>query len=137
MSSKKNRKVKLCSIDFSSKKTGIAYFEDGEYKHHYFIDCSSLKDMEVRFSNMCLDIWKTLEMVKPTIVYAEETVVLRNAQTQWRSAIGILQGRNVKREKLKEQAIQYVKRKYDLIVNDDEADAICIGDAVINVLSNK
>ena len=164
MSSKKNRKVKLCSIDFSSKKTGIAYFEDGEYKHH-FIDCSSLKDMEVRFSNMCLDIWKTLEMVKPTIVYAEETVVLRNAQTQrfltrmqgviyawcmnndcefntirptqWRSIIGIPQGRNVKREELKEQAIQYVKRKYDLIVNDDEADAICIGDAVINVLSNK
>lgn len=157
--------TKLCSIDFSSKKTGIAYFINGKYNCHCLIDCSKHKDMEIRFYNMCLGIWEVLEIVKPDIIYIEETVVLRNAQTQrfltrmqgviyawcmnngcefntirptqWRAAIGISQGRNVKREQLKAQAIQYVKRKYDLDVNDDEADAICIGDAVISIFLDK
>lgn len=165
MNNEKIEKVRLCSIDFSSKKTGIAYFINGKYKCHRLIDCSEHKDMEARFYNMCLGIWEVLEIIKPNIIYIEETVVLRNAQTQrfltriqgviyawcmnngcefntirptqWRAAIGISQGRNVKREQLKAQAIQYVKRKYDLDVNDDEADAICIGDAVISIFSDK
>ena len=165
MNSEEIEKIRLCSIDFSSKKTGIAYFINGKYKCHCLIDCSEHKDMEIRFYNMCLSIWEVLEIIKPDIVYIEETVVLRNAQTQrfltrmqgviyawcmnngcefntirptqWRAAIGISQGRNVKREELKTQAIQYVKEKYNLDVNDDEADAICIGDAVINMFSDK
>lgn len=47
--------------------------------------------------------------------------------SSWRAAIGIKTGRGVKRATLKEQDIEWVKANYGLDVNDDEADAICIG----------
>ena len=50
--------------------------------------------------------------------------------TEWRKACGFKQGR-VKREQLKQQAIDFVKDVYHLQVTDDEADAICIGSAYV------
>lgn len=47
--------------------------------------------------------------------------------SSWRAAIGIKTGRGIKRTSLKEKDIQFVKENYNLNVNDDEADAICIG----------
>ena len=47
--------------------------------------------------------------------------------SSWRAAIGIKTGRGVKRTSLKEQDIDFVKEHFGLDVNDDEADAICIG----------
>ena len=47
--------------------------------------------------------------------------------SSWRAAIGIKTGRGIKRTSLKEKDIQFVKENYSLDVNDDEADAICIG----------
>ena len=47
--------------------------------------------------------------------------------SSWRAALGIKNGRGIKRTTLKEQDIQYVKDNYNITVNDDEADAICIG----------
>ena len=47
--------------------------------------------------------------------------------SSWRAALGIKNGRGIKRTSLKEQDIQYVQDKYNINVNDDEADAICIG----------
>lgn len=47
--------------------------------------------------------------------------------SSWRTAIGIKTGRGVKRTSLKEQDIEFVKEHFGLNVNDDEADAICIG----------
>lgn len=47
--------------------------------------------------------------------------------SSWRAAIGIKTGRGIKRTTLKEKDIQFVKENYNLDVNDDEADAICIG----------
>lgn len=153
--------TRLVTIDSSSKKSGLAYFENGVYKEHYLIDCSKEKDMETRFEEMSKKLWLTLYKYNPDIVYIEETVVLRNAQTQrfltrlqgvvyawcmiyncefntirptsWRSAIGMKQGRNVKRDQLKEQSVKYVLDKYGLDVGDDESDAICIGDAVLRI----
>ena len=59
-----------------------------------------------------------------------------NAST-WRAALKIKQGKGIKRDKLKDQDIQYVKQKYGIIVNDDEADAICLYDAYWNRISNE
>lgn len=39
------------------------------------------------------------------------------------------QGKGIKRQVLKKQDIQYVKEKYGYVVNDDQADAICLFDA--------
>lgn len=153
--------AKLLSIDSSSNKSGVAYFYNGKYKSHKLLDCSDDKNMDSRFEKMSLQLWDMLDTYKPNIVYVEETVVLRNAQTQrfltrlqgviyawcmnngcefntirpttWRKQLYFSQSRNVKRDKLKEQAIRYVFDKYRLRVGDDEADAICIGDAVVKL----
>ena len=45
--------------------------------------------------------------------------------SQWRKACGIKQGAT-RRESLKPLDIAFVKKTYGIIVNDDEADAICI-----------
>jgi Holliday junction resolvasome RuvABC endonuclease subunit len=51
--------------------------------------------------------------------------------SSWRSTIGIHTGRGIKRAELKEADIAYVKNKYNIEVNDDEADAICIYDSFL------
>lgn len=52
--------------------------------------------------------------------------------SSWRASIGIKTGRGVKRSTLKEKDIEFVKDKWGIEVNDDEADAICIGFALSN-----
>lgn len=47
--------------------------------------------------------------------------------SSWRATLGIKNGRGIKRTSLKQADIDFVKEKYDINVNDDEADAICIG----------
>ena len=47
--------------------------------------------------------------------------------SSWRANLGIKNGRGIKRQTLKEADIEYVQNKYNILVNDDEADAICIG----------
>lgn len=106
-------------------------------------------------------IWALLEIYKPDILYIEETYTSVNPQTTkvltrlqgvvyawcmnhkcefntirpttWRKQLSFSQGRNVKREQLKEQSVKYVLNNYNLNVGDDEADAICIGDAVLKI----
>jgi Holliday junction resolvasome RuvABC endonuclease subunit len=155
----------MISIDSSSNKSGIAIFEDGLYAKHHLLDFSDNKQMEIRFEKMAKALINTVSHYKPNIIYMEETVVVRNAQvqrfltrlqgviyawcimndcefntirpTEFRKELDFVQGKNVKREELKQQAINYVKKIYNLEVNDDVADAICIGCAVINKFKNK
>lgn len=148
-------------IDSSTTKSGVAYFFNGKYTEHSLLDCSIDKNMDTRFIKMARQLWMTLEAYKPNIVCIEETVVLRNAQTQrfltrlqgiiyawcmnhgcafnairpttWRKQLSFSQGKYIKREQLKEQSIKYVLNNYGVSVGDDEADAIRIGDAVIKI----
>lgn len=55
----------------------------------------------------------------------------------WRAAIGIKTGRGVKRTSLKEADIAFVKEIFGITVNDDEADAICIGFAHNKEVNNE
>lgn len=52
--------------------------------------------------------------------------------TEWRKMCKIKQGRGVQRESQKLNDIQWVKENFDLVVNDDIADAIGIGFAYIH-----
>lgn len=52
--------------------------------------------------------------------------------TSWRKRCGIKQGNYVHRDVLKTRDIEFVKEKFGLTVNDDIADAICIGWAKVN-----
>lgn len=56
--------------------------------------------------------------------------------SSWRATCGIKNGRGIKRTTLKEEDIAFVKRIYNINVNDDEADAICIGYAQVNKLND-
>lgn len=109
-------------------------------------------------------IWSLLEALTPNILYMEETYAAINPQTTkvltrlqgvvyawcmnhgcefntirpslWRKQLNFTQGKDVKRNQLKEQSIKYVLDNYGLKVGDDEADAICIGDAVMKIFEN-
>ena len=51
--------------------------------------------------------------------------------SQWRKKCGIHTGRGITRESLKPQDIKFVQSQFGVKVNDDEADAICIGFAAV------
>lgn len=153
--------TKLLTIDGSTQKTGIAYFCNGKYVEHILLDYSKDKNMENRFESMSKGIWKSLDTYRPNIIYIEETYMANNPQTskiltrlqgvvyawclnnncefntirptQWRKQLCFIQGKNVKREQLKGQSIQYVLDNYGLEVTDDESDAICIADAILKM----
>lgn len=157
--------VKLITIDGSTKKTGIACFRDGKYENHYLLDYSKDKNMENRFEEMTKGIWKILDSYNPNIIYIEETYMANDPKTmriltrlqgvvyawcinhgcefntirptEWRKWLKFNQGKNVKRKELKEQSIHYIKENYNLDVIDDEADAICIADAVMKIYEKK
>lgn len=51
--------------------------------------------------------------------------------SEWRAKCGIQTGRGIKREVLKSKDIKFVKEQFGIAVNDDIADAICIGFAAV------
>ena len=155
--------IKLVSIDGSTQKTGIAYFCNGKYVEHILLDFSKDKNTENRFESMSKAIWQKLDEYRPNIIYIEETYMANNPQTSkiltrlqgvvyawcmnngcefntirptsWRKQLKFQQGKNVKREQLKKQSLQYVLDNYGLEVTDDESDAICIADAVVKMFN--
>ena len=148
----------MLAIDSSTKKTAYAVFDNGEYKESKLIDLEKDKNMDSRFEAMSLSLINALNEYKRIIVYIEEAVVVRNAQTQrfltrlqgviygycilnqcefnairpteWRKLVSIDQGKK-KREELKQESIKKVEEEFGLTVNDDEAEAILIGIAAI------
>lgn len=158
------KKIKLLTIDSSTNKSGFGYYENGEFKDYGLLDFSCDKNINSRYKSMSLALWNILEKYKPDIVYIEEMVVVKNAHTQrfltrlqgavcmwcslndcefntirpteWRKQLNFAQGKNVKRDQLKQQSIQYVNNKYGLDVNDDIADALCIGSAVLKIFEH-
>ena len=56
--------------------------------------------------------------------------------SEWRSRCGLHTGRGIKREELKKADIAFVKKVYNIDVNDDIADAIGIGYAYLTPEEN-
>lgn len=52
--------------------------------------------------------------------------------SEWRKKCGIRTGRGIKRKDLKDAAILFVKNNYGIDVEEDVAEAICIGHAALN-----
>ena len=160
----KHNKCRMVSIDSSTNKTAYAVYEGGSLTGHGLLDISDEHNMDNRFSKMSRKIMEILSKYDPDIVYIEETVVIRNAQTQrfltrlqgvvyawtilnncdfntirptqWRKLVGIDQTKK-KREVLKAEAIELVKTLFELECNDDEAEAILIGLAAIRMYNPK
>lgn len=158
--------IRVCGIDSSTRKTGISLFVNGKFKQVELIDLSKDKSStDERINTMGNEILKILGTFKPEIVYIEtprgdgrnvelvrklsEILGIVRAWTiqhdayyeevlpsSWRKYIGIEQGKK-KRAELKQESINYVKEAFGLTVNDDEADSICIANAMLRKYGGK
>lgn len=158
------KKFKLVSLDTSTKKSGVALFENAELSDYRLIDYSKVKDVEERIDSMGAALWDYLEEVMPDSIYIESPqghgrnlsmvgklreimgIVRAYAITHhvdyheltpsvWRKYARFDQGKK-KREELKQMSIDYVKENYSIDVTDDVADAISIGCSVINFFND-
>lgn len=152
------KKVVMCSLDVSTKQTGFSVFVNGKYKESYLLNHSDNKDTESRMVEMATDIIDNLNKYKPIIVSIEDTYCGNNAAgmkklsrlqgvvygwclcndadfnlylpSSWRKEFGDL-FKGKKRAECKQLAIEYIKNKYNIDVNDDEAEAILIGESTV------
>lgn len=156
--------MRVLSMDQSTRVSGWAYFEDGEYVCSGVVNMSkSTLATHERSFEMAKALWKIIKKYKPDCLVIEDTqqqnniktvVILARLQgmiigyaeahkvkvhiltpTQWRSVLNYSQGPKVKRAELKKQSIEYIKNKYGFKVSEDEAEAIALNDAARQKLS--
>ena len=146
--------MRVAGIDASTNKTGIAIFNDGQYSEHTFIDLHKIKDSAERIPKMMIAICEYLAEHQVDKIIMEESMMTTNISTvkmlsniagavmhyaashkiefqfdlpsAWRRRIGLTQGRSVKRDVLKAEAIKAVKQEYGMDLTDDESESILI-----------
>lgn len=145
----------LLSLDTSTTSTGWAIFKDGEYQESGVIDdFKKVKNGYERLKLMTKELLDSIGQLKPDIIVIEKDVVFGNmkvidmlmkiigavygfclfngityyefAPSEWRKYVK-LQAFGRKRNEFKKASIKYIKDNLNMDVNDDEADAICIG----------
>ena len=145
------------AIDASSKSTGIAIFNKQELVHYQLIAAAGddafarIKKMVAEIKNI-YETWNVTNVIMEDVLpedvnhnqnvfkilhYLQALTVLMlhgynqkvefYTSSEWRKMCGIKTGRGIKRETLKAADMQFVKDNYNIEVNDDIADAICIG----------
>lgn len=143
--------MKILGLDTSTTSTGYAVLDDNKLISYGTIKTPKKADLLDKIIYIEEHIKQIIKVKEVEFIVIEDLAVTRSASTtkaltgllyhllvefrkrdmlvvqvrptQWRSICGIKgKGRN----ELKANAIQYVKNIYDLDVNDDEADAICI-----------
>lgn len=151
----------VLALDPSTKSTGLAIFQDQELIHYECITAGSSNlykriDKIIEGIKNILDNYKIdnviIEDVFPEDVHGNRSVfnalmylqgfimhLLDNynlnpkfyTASEWRKKCDIRTGRGIHRESLKPKDIAFVKNQFGLTVNDDIADAICIGFAAV------
>ena len=153
--------MQILAIDPSSKSTGIAVFSDQELIHYECITAGSanlfkrinkmvegieniLKTYSIEkvvMEEVIPDDVKGNNTVFKALIYLQGFIVAKLDEyklkpvffvsSEWRKKCGIHTGRGVMRESLKPKDQAFVKSQFGLTVNDDIADAICIGFAAV------
>ena len=146
--------MKICGIDASTKKTGIALLEDGKLIEYRLIDYSREQDLDKRMREMCLSIDEVLDYYKPNLIICEDVWIGQNPDTAktlarlggaiymwailnevhfkfvipstWRCAVGIDTGARDRKSK-KKLSIDKVKKDYGIEPGEDVCEAILIG----------
>lgn len=147
--------ITLLSLDTSTTSTGWAIFKDGKYQESGVIDdFKKVKNGHERLKLMTKKLLDNIGQLKPDIIVIEKDVVFGNmkvidmlmkiigavygfclfngityyefAPSEWRKYVK-LQAFGRKRDEFKKASIKYIKDNLNMEVNDDEADAICIG----------
>lgn len=151
----KNQMVTLLSLDTSTTSTGWAVFQNGIYQDSGVIDeFKKEKNGYKRLGLMIKKLLMYIEQLNPDIIVIEKDVVFGNmkvidmlmkiigaiygfclkneityyefAPSEWRKYVK-LQAFGRKRTEFKQASIKYIKDNFNKEVNDDEADAICVG----------
>ena len=148
----------VLALDLSTRSSGYALGVENSLEKHGFISASNTNPIKriIKMRDQIAKILKIynikkiiMEQVRPEynshtmkiLMWLQAAIVIASYEidpqiqcefigaSSWRAQLKIKQGRGIKRNQLKPQDIQYVKNKYNIQVNDDEADAICIFDA--------
>lgn len=150
--------MRVVAFDQATAVSGYSVIEDGAYKKSGTVTVKPNTPMDERFAIMTRGICQIIADEDADCVAIEDVQQQVNKQTfkhlarlqgaiigyccvhdipcliypatTWRKKLGFSQGKGIRREGLKVQAIQYVKDNVHRNVNNDEADAICIGLAV-------
>lgn len=160
-------KMKMISLDCSTKCSGMTMWENGKYKTSHVINCEQNKDVEERQKEMVMQLWKGLDYYCPSIVVIEDTYCHGNPSTQkkldriqgaifawcvthnaefncimpssWRKYIdGFPNGKGTKRQEQKSFSVKYVTEKYNIKPKtDDESDSILIGEGFIKMCEER
>ena len=146
----------VMSLDQSTRCSGYAVFEDGEYITSGVVDMNKSKlETDKRSFEMAKEIWKIIKKYSPSHLVIENVQQQSNPSTmiilarlagmiigyaeahnihvhillpsQWRKALNYSQGAKVKRQELKQQSIDYVKMNLGLELSEDECEAIAEG----------
>ena len=158
--------MRILSLDLSTKSSGWCIGQDGSLETHGCITASSRNVIKriIKMRDQLSRIIKNnkidkiiMEQVRPeynshtnkVLMWLQAVIVITAYEidsnieyqfvgaSEWRAALKIKQGRGIKRQALKPQDIQYVQDKYNIQVNDDQADAICIFDAYWQKFDNE
>ena len=155
--------MKVLALDLSTKSTGWAVFDGVNLIDKGCITATSsnvlnriskiveeLKEIynqhtpqKIIVEEVLPDDVKHNQTVYKALMYLQANVALefnkfgKNLEfytsSEWRKKCGIRVGRGIKRETLKAADIKFVKDNYNLDVNDDVADAVCIGHAYTHI----
>lgn len=147
--------MKVLSLDQSTTRSGYCIFIDGRYDHSGVIDKHKNKNLESRFREMYEGIHDVISKETPDFVVIEDTQAQSGnmgtykilcqlqgaimgmcyamgiefyviAPVQWRSILHYRQGPKVKREELKTQSLEFVKREFGFEKSEDENEACAI-----------
>lgn len=153
-------KCTLVALDTSTRATGVAKFENGKYAESGTLMVDKNKGQQIRFEAMASMIITRLDEYQPDIIVIEQSIMTRNADTfrllsmlvgivygycvehdieyhsltpsKWRAYIDGNKPRN--RRELKVWSKNKVSELYNVdAYTDDQADAILIGTAYINM----
>ena len=149
------------AIDASTHSTGVAVFKDKSLIHYKCIQNNdnnvfkrikymnkkilqiyySFKPDRIVMEEILPDDVKHNQKVYKALVYLQAAIVLALDQvnqsvqlvpaSHWRKIYKIKTGVGIKRQNLKKQSQQLIKSIYNIDVNDDISDAICLGMAYI------
>lgn len=145
--------MRILAFDQSSNLSGYCLY-DGQILDSGVIDKHKIKNGFVRIAEMGMDICNKIDDLQPSLVIIEDiqnqssvktVIMLARLQgailnycykkgikteiltpSQWRSKLQFRLGAGIKRDELKRQAMDYINKEFELEVDVDQSEAICI-----------
>ena len=158
--------MKILAFDQASKISGYSAIENGQIVDRGVIDKHKINNSFTRMGEMACEICDMINELKPDICVIEDiqnqssvktVVMLARLQgailnycysngirteiltpSQWRSKLQFHQGAHVKRDELKQQAVDYVKKQFGIEdIDVDQAEAVCISIAASKIFDDE